>query len=190
VFEIRSPVAEDAQVVERIVGEFLPGSPGFNELTRPPRLALVAVLDDEVIGVCFSYEEPGESIGIEGIAIDQPFAGRGLGTQLLAEFEGIAAMRGARRVSVGSAEGYAEHFYAKNGYTPVEFHARAQQPFSELPGVGLELLRPRKDGSDFLVNLRSENGYTQEEKQRIKGLLQADEVIFIFEKRIAAEHSY
>lgn len=96
-------------------------------------------------------------------------------------------LSGVRRVSVGSAEGYVEHFYAKNGYTPVEFHVRAQHPFTGLSGVGLELLRPREHGSDFLVNVRSDYGYTQEEKQRIKGLLRADAVILIFEKQLASE---
>jgi hypothetical protein len=48
----------------------------------------------------------------------------------------------------------------------------------------LEVMRFRETDDALVLNVASENGYTQAEKERIRELTSAHEVIFIFEKRL------
>ena len=46
------------------------------------------------------------------------------------------------------------------------------------------MVRWREDGEEALFNLRSTRGYSQAEKERIRELTDAHEVLLIFEKRL------
>jgi predicted N-acetyltransferase YhbS len=186
VIEIRSATPADEAGALALVGTLLPGmQDAFRAcVARAPELALVAVDGADVVGVCFA-EVPhvGEGVVLDGLAVDGTRTREGVGSLLLAAFEERVAAVGFGRVSLGSAEGYVEDFYLQNGYVPVEFQvttAEEEPPLDE----SLEVLRFRETDEALVLNLASENGYTRAEKERIRELTSAHEVIFVFEKRL------
>src|SRR4051794_7362086 len=122
--QIRSVTASDREGALALVGRYLPGSEEtLNACAEAaPDLALVCADGTAIIGVCFAaLPHEGEGVVLDGIAIEAERAGEGLGSALLAAFEAAVASAEFSRISLGSAEGYVEHFYEKNGYTAVEF---------------------------------------------------------------------
>lgn len=84
--------------------------------------------DEQVIGVIFGWPRrldapEDESFCIDGLAVREPFQGHGYGSKLIKVFEAAAREYGFERLSVGSAGGYVEHFYIKNGFQPKEYKA-------------------------------------------------------------------
>ncbi len=83
-------------------------------------------IDDLLVGICYGWPRreavaDDESYTIEGIAIIHPFNAQGRGPKLLAYFEQRVKELGFFKISVGSADGYVERFYLKNGYIPKEY---------------------------------------------------------------------
>jgi N-acetylglutamate synthase-like GNAT family acetyltransferase len=74
-------------------------------------------LEDKLIGVCFGGRRDKEHFGLAGIAIIYPYSKQGRGSILLKYFEDSVKLKGYKNISVGSGDGYVEHFYIKNGYT-------------------------------------------------------------------------
>jgi len=73
-------------------------------------------LDNKLIGVCFGEIFDNENYSLVGIAITYPYNKQGRGSKLLKYFEDIVKIKGYKNITVGSADGYVEHFYIKNGY--------------------------------------------------------------------------
>lgn len=85
---------------------------------------LVAKHKGRPVGICYGWprsedvlEEP--EFTIQGIAITERSQALGIGSVLLKEFEKRVAEYKFDKIGVGSAPGYVEHFYIKNGYIPV-----------------------------------------------------------------------
>lgn len=83
-------------------------------------------LDDSLIGICYGWPRSeivaeDDSYTIDGIAIVHPFNAEGRGGRLLAYFEQRVKELGFCKISLGSADGYVERFYLKNGYVPKEY---------------------------------------------------------------------
>ncbi len=68
---------------------------------------------------------------------------QGRGGALLRALEGEARRRGYAAVSVGSADGYVERFYRKNGYVPVELKIFAPSGVTVLPVVDYDAMDKR-----------------------------------------------
>jgi predicted N-acetyltransferase YhbS len=186
--EIRSATPADETAALALVGDLLPGMEEafLRCAARAPELALVAVDGGDVVGVCFAeVPHEGEGVVLDGLAVDGTRSREGLGTRLLAAFEERVAAAGFARVSLGSAEGYVEEFYLQNGYIPVEFQVTTTEEEPPLDDA-LEVMRFRESDDALVLNVASENGYTQAEKERIREMTSAHEVIFIFEKRLGA----
>jgi predicted N-acetyltransferase YhbS len=185
--EIRSATPADEAAALALVGDLLPGmEDAFRACAaRAPELALVAVDGPDVVGVCFAeVPHAGEGVVLDGLAVDGTRTREGVGSLLLAAFEERVAAAGFSRVSLGSAEGYVEDFYLQNGYIPVEFQVTTAEQEPPLDD-SLEVVRFRETDEALVLNVASEHGYTQAEKERIRTLTAAHEVIFIFEKRLA-----
>ena len=74
-----------------------------------------------IIGIAVGKASTETDVVMELVAIVDEHSGRGYGSQLLVCFENQVAQAGYRRISLGSAGGYVEHFYLKNGYRPKSF---------------------------------------------------------------------
>lgn len=109
-----------------LVREYLPGSDEEKikkHAERYPKTFLALMMKEEVIGVAFgwprSLDVPGDnSFTLDGIAIKEEFQKNGYGKLLLDEFEKNVKEYGFSLIGVGSAGGYVEKFYMKNGYIP------------------------------------------------------------------------
>ena len=91
-----------------------------------PNLFVACRRQGKLIGICYGHPADRESceeatVMLDGIAVAEPFARQGYGSQLLRFFGDQAEQAGYRRVSVGSAGGYVDQFYMKNGYKPFRF---------------------------------------------------------------------
>lgn len=103
-----------------VVREYLPDTDEaeLHELILDPGGILQGYYKDEcLIGVAYGAVNSTESFRLIGIAIVDPYRGQGRGSRLLQTLEKKAYDKGYRHISLGSADGYAERFYLKNGYS-------------------------------------------------------------------------
>ena len=135
-----------------------------------------------IIGVCFGWAS-GEDASLQGIAVASHRAGRGIGSRLIRYFEDACRNHGCTRISVGSAEGYVEHFYLKNGYRPIEFYVTLDHQPTIKSLDGFDVLRTRKTNGRVQLNIRA-NGYDARQQDEIRRRLAAPEVNYIFETRL------
>jgi hypothetical protein len=113
----------DYTALKQIVDEYLPGT-NLTDLekmcTQFPSTAVGYYIGDKMVGVCYGFEIDCENFMLDDIAIVQPHNAVGRGGKLIALFEQCVSALGYTNISLGSADGYVERFYLKNGYTPVE----------------------------------------------------------------------
>lgn len=84
----------------------------------PPDLFLGAYDNRELVGHCLGRPRSDRAVELEGIAVKPSHQQRGIGLELLEQFEDRVAALGYRRISLGSAGGYVDEFYIENGYSP------------------------------------------------------------------------
>jgi len=136
-------------------------------------LYLVAMNDRELVGVCYGSPSKRDiqAIQLDGIAVnldkEKGYARKGIGSQLIEEFEKAVEHLGYTKLNLGSADDVkVERFYLKNGFQPYELVAKNYN-HEELERVNIE---------DY------ETGKRIKEQLRLKH--NPDEVIFIFHKQI------
>ena len=115
--------ADDYSEFESLVAEYLPGTSMEslrNMYTNFPSACVGYYIDGRLLGCCYGAGEADGHFALDGIAIVFPFNAHGKGGALLAFFEKQVAALGYKRISLGSAGGYVERFYLKNGYTAIE----------------------------------------------------------------------
>ena len=101
-----------------------PSDPPWRDVLLPrsgPSLGFL--LAGGVVGIAYggpARRQPGCLI-LRGIAVAGAHAQKGRGSLLLYRFEEQARAAGFNTVSVGSAGGYVDRFYAKNGYRCVAY---------------------------------------------------------------------
>lgn len=69
-----------------------------------------------LVGYCLGRERTADRVELVGIAVETSYQHRGLETELLAGFEERVRSLGFERITLGSAGGYVDEFYADNGY--------------------------------------------------------------------------
>jgi GNAT superfamily N-acetyltransferase len=92
-----------------------------DERRANPELTAGCFLNGRLIGLCYGLPDLPDGVVLEGIAMLEGYAGRGIGSRLLQYFERQIQEAGYTVCSLGSAGGYVEHFYIKNGYRPSKF---------------------------------------------------------------------
>ena len=111
------PPADYPRLFE-IAAEYLPGTTpqALEEMCKNFLNAVVGYyLDDTLVGVCYGMGVDDTHFSLDGITIVQPHNAQGWGGELLAFFERQVAALGYKKISLGSADGYVERFYLKNG---------------------------------------------------------------------------
>jgi len=114
---------KDYPRLRAIVEEYLPGAQitALDEMCANSPTAVVGYYhEDELIGVCYGFPTNDGDFSLDGIAIVWDYMKAGKGGELLAFFDAQVATLGYTSISLGSADGYVERFYLKNGYTPTE----------------------------------------------------------------------
>jgi len=144
-----------------------------------------------LVGICYGWAAGKErcregTIVLHGIAMVEEFAGQGYGSRVLRFFEEQVKRAGYGTVSVGSAGGYVDRFYMKNGYKPVAFMVCVPSDRSyraELRGrYGVMAERVDGDLRRMYVDVSSLDG---ELRDRLMVEFDAIEVVAIMEKQLA-----
>jgi hypothetical protein len=93
--------------------------------------------------------------------------------------------RGHWTITLGSASGYVELFYMKNGFIPVSY--RVEIPRDRLPQndgkTGYEVAGRVMLGDAVILYLKVTE-YNPADKEVIKRLFDTDDVLYIFEKDV------
>ena len=76
------------------------------------------VPDGDLVGVCTGHRRGDASAELAGLGVLPERRREGIGTRLVEQFEENAAEGGFARISVGSAGGDVDNFYAALGYEP------------------------------------------------------------------------
>lgn len=136
-----------------------------------PDLYLIALDNEELVGICYGrpFDGAKDNMELQGIAVDEEkgYAGKGIGSRMLREFEKTVKNRGFHKISVGSADDpKVEKFYLKNGFKPCQLVAKG----------------PNHEELERLNINNYDSGKKKQEELRKKH--EPKEVIFIFEKPI------
>jgi GNAT superfamily N-acetyltransferase len=142
-----------------------------------------AYLSGELVGICFGNEsEPGH-VTVQSIAVKVGHWRRGIGSQLIRDFEDQVFGDGMERIGLGSAPDVpTESFYIKNGFKPTEIMVRvgAETPL-ELDGH-LEFRPDRvvsnEEGRRFYFHVDT---YRPADRITLKEAYSASQAIYIFE---------
>ncbi|MBW2964033.1 GNAT family N-acetyltransferase [Candidatus Woesearchaeota archaeon] len=137
--------------------------------------------DDNLIGGISGFMA-GKRVVIKSIWVLPDFRRQGIGSRLLFFFESRARKK-APLISAAPIEGYAEHFYMKNGFRPTKLMLRVKP--GNLPAdyrdKRYRIVEERIDCDDYLVYVRIDRA-DQELKYTIGEELHAFDAAFIFEK--------
>jgi GNAT superfamily N-acetyltransferase len=140
--EIRPPRPEERAAFLAIAQEYLPGIAPERIADMP--LSLCIACGDRLLGVAYAEERTKDELCLQGIAVVYPYAAQGRGSALLRALEEEARRRGYAAISLGSADGYVEHFYQKNGYVPTELKIFSKSGVTVLPVVDYDAMdKPR-----------------------------------------------
>lgn len=119
---------DDIARFDAIRHEYLFGDDGFimAMYEKYPEAYGGYFIDGMMAGVCYGWPrseqvDNDDSFTLDGIALIEPYNKCGRGSRLLEFFVDAANSLGYPRVSVGSAGGYVERYYLKNGFLPIEF---------------------------------------------------------------------
>ena len=140
---------------------------------------------NELIGICI----PGifnKEIHIRGIAVKHEYWRKGIGSRLLKFFEQQLRNSGRKRITVPSADiDWVEKFYLNNGYKPIQFLVKVKT--DKLPkdykNKGFKILNERKENNYKVFYIKA-NKYDPKQREKIKKIFNAEEVIYIMGKKL------
>jgi len=153
-----------------------------------PSLFLFAEDGGETIGVCTGRPAGETEAVLAGLGIVPPRRGEGIGTRLVETFDANAAEAGIERVSVGSAGGYVDEFYAACGYRPERILVMASP--AELPenyrDLGYDIADERTEEGTKKLYIDVDE-LDQSFREAVGEAFGADEAIYIMAKSLSAE---
>jgi GNAT superfamily N-acetyltransferase len=168
--QTRVLVGGDLEAFRRIQSEYLDNwTPVLlrEQFSKFPSLHVGSFLKATLVGIAYGTADlEDDSATLQGIAVRFSLWRRGIGSTLLGFFEEQVRGMGIHSVGLGCGEGFAEQFYMKNGYRPVELKAKS------VDGRVLAV-EPVRDYSDGLLK-----------RERLRRELRPREVIFIMEKHL------
>lgn len=187
---VRTVPASDVETVCRLHNDLTGDSLPVERLRawhdETPGL-LVGAYDegDAVVGVCTGHAQTETEVHLAGLGVVPERRREGIGSALVERFEDEAAAAGFERVSLGSAGGYVDEFYAANGY-------EAESVLVRLPeGTTVEDAERRheveretvEDGTRKLYV--AVDGYDPEYLAAVRSAFDDDEAIHIVAKSLA-----
>jgi len=160
-----------------------------------PDLFLFAEPDSEggPIGICTGRPVDESDAGgdseavLAGLGLEPDRRGEGIGTRLVETFHANAAAMGIDRVSVGSAGGYVDEFYAACGYEPeclLVMTSPAALP-EDYRDLGYDIVEERTDDGVRKLYIDVE-GLDQSFREDAGAAFGADEAIYIMAKELSS----
>ena len=178
----------DYSVLKQIVDEYLPGT-NLADLEKMcaqfPSAVVGYYIGDKMVGVCYGFEIDTENFMLDGIAIVQPHNAVGRGGKLIALFEQRVSALGYKNISLGSADGYVERFYLKNGYTPVELKVYVEGNEWESKSENYEYpVAYTQTENEYIKLVITVTDYYSMNKPEITAHYNGIHSFFVFEKKI------
>lgn len=153
-----------------------------------PALFVGAYDRDAMVGFALARAREDAHVELVGIAVEASHARRGIGSALLTAVEEAARDRGFERLTLGSAGGYVDDFYAANGYRPESILVRlAPEAAPEDPeSLGFEVLRERTadDGTRKFYVAPNGEGVDADRVEAVGDAYGDPEAIYVMEKRL------
>lgn len=165
-----------------------------NKWFKLPTLVIGCYDKQRLIGFCTGSKRKGlDSVILNSIAVKTKYQRHGWGSKILHFFENEAKKLGERKVSVGSAGGYVERFFLKNGFYPHSFFVRIRR--NKVPknykekGFTIIGERGNKYVKILFIEIKNKE-YNPKNKDFIKEEYNAYEVGCIFEKILPFNHEH
>ena len=187
--ELKLIPKKDLSKVWKLQGEYVDEKIKLKDIkeiySKYPVLFVGCYNKNELIGICI----PGifkRDIYIKGIAIKYKYWRKGIGSKLLKFFEQRLKNLDKKKITAPSADiDWVEKFYLKNRYKPICFLLKIKK--EKLPKdykkKRYKILNER-DEDDYKVFYIKTRRYDPKQRERIKTLFNADEVIYIMEKKL------
>ena len=154
-----------------------------------PDLFVGAFDDEKLVGICYGHEWTQEEyVILEGIATLYDYWRKGVGSELLKTFESQVEKQGKQYITVGCApDEKTEQFYLKNLYQPITLLAKIKKDnlsanYKDQTKL-FEFVEEKNDGDVIKIYFKAEQ-YNPLDRQNLQEILQADEVIYIMNKRL------
>lgn len=127
----------------------------------------------------------GDTVELDGIAVEHPYRRHGIGTELLATFEARAASLGYERVTLGSAGGYVDEFYRRRGYTPQRILVRPElgEGVDEFRERGYAITEKSTDEDTKKIYL-DVDGFDPELLDGVRETFEDPHAVYIVERRL------
>ena len=176
----------DYPYLKQIAEEYLSLSNLEKICEQFPSAVVGYYIGDKMVGVCYGVEINSENFMLDGIAIVQPYNAKGRGGKLISLFEQNVAALGYKNISLGSADGYVERFYIKNGYTPIELKIYSQDDWKEKSeNSKYPIAYTQKEGDKTKLVIKVID-YNSMNKAEITEYYNGTDSFFVFEKNIKA----
>lgn len=151
-----------------------------------PELFVGAYDGDEPVGICTGRTVSGETAELAGLGVDSSVRREGVGSRLVETFEENAARLGFERITVASAGGYVDQFYADCGYAPEEILVRVSP--GELPAeyrnLGFDVVNEATEGETKKLYIDVEE-LDPEYLAEVRDAFGDDEAIYIMENALS-----
>ena len=176
---------KDYQTLKHIAKAYLPGSEEglAKALEKYPSAVAGYYINGKLIGCCFGFASGATSFTLEGIAIIEPYHAQGRGGRLLDFFEKRVRELGFESIGLGSAGGYVEKFYIKNGYRPTCLKILVEDDLwrRKQDGYPFPVIAEETQGAYTKLVIGAEN-YSEMDKDAIEDYYLGVESFFVFEK--------
>ena len=148
-----------------------------------PGLFLLATDGDDPVGVATGKPRGPPVAELAGLGVRPARRREGIGSRLLERFETNAVAAGFETVSLGSAGGYVDEFYADRGYQPASILVRLEgdDAGTDVGVLGYEVLDERVEGDVRKLYLAADE-VDQDRLARMRADLGDDEAIYIMRK--------
>ena len=173
----------DYDLLKNIANEYLSDTNIDNICEKYPTAVVGYYINDTLIGVCYGLEIDKENFMLDGIAIVQPYNAKGRGGKLISLFEQCVFDLGYKNISLGSADGYVERFYIKNGYTPIELKIYVEDDSWKNKHQKYPIAYTQKEGEKTKLVINVTDYYNMNQKE-IREYYNGTDSFFVFEKRL------
>lgn len=136
----------------------------------------------DLVGVCVGIRRSDDHVELAGLGLPPALRGQGIGTRLVERFERNAADLGVERVSLGSAGGYVDHFYAGLGYAPDTILVRCP-PGDPTARGDFEVVEER-DANDVRKVYVAADEVDHDHLEGVREAFGDDDAIYIMEKAL------
>ncbi len=182
--EVRSIRESDLPAFRRLHNRYVDRDESLDTVrewyAESPEFLLGAYDGEALVGHALGRPRSAERLELAGISVEESHRRQGIGSALLDAVEDRAVAHGFERVSLGSAGGYVDEFYAANGYRPESVLVRLDAD-SAMPETVHEVVAVRTEDGTRKLYVAPGNG-GPDHLDAVRGAFDDPEAIYIMAK--------